>query len=93
MGHNAPCDTSGFTSKQLDFAFECHSLLRESSDERCSNISAGNASQISTNVNINPFLVSSNPSSQTSSPQQFCNPKSNNLDAPHLAKDSSMNQI
>ena len=51
--------------------------------------SDGNASQVSTNVNVNPFLVSSNPSSQTSSPQQFCNPKSDGLGVPAAVETDS----
>ena len=90
VGHDiSGCLTS---NKNDDFAVECHSILHISSDDgRCSAVS-GAASQVSTNVN--PFLVtSSNPSSQTSSPQQFHNPKSDNLQAPLLSKDSSMGQL
>ena len=76
----------------MDFAVECHSLLHLSSEDgRCSEVSAGNASQVSTNVNVNPFLVtSSNPSSQTSSPQQFCNPKSDNLGLPYTGTGNNL---
>ena len=74
LGH--AYDSSSYKSKNIDFAQECHSIL-QLSENGCHS----EASQLSTNVNVNPFLIS-NPSSQTSSPQQFCNPKCDNLNLP-----------
>ena len=74
-------DGSSFKSKQIDFAAECHSLLQLSGSNNGRRISdvSGEVSQVSTSGNVNPFAINSIPSSQTSSPQQFCNPKSDDL--------------
>ena len=63
LGHEY--DVSSFKSKQIDFAVECHSLLHLSGSvdgRRISDVS-GDASQVSTSGNVNPFVVNSIPSS------------------------------